>query len=393
MFKLYTMILKFRITPYLFISLLVILTTFILWTPFILKWEKIYDIKIENSEQGIFNIIRHWDGPLYIIPAKTLYDKENEILKNKPEGLQELYFAAHFPLYPLTLRFFAPIIGYPKALLASTLFFSILLFCFFYWFIKKHKFSNYPLLLTFVFLCITPRFLVVRSVGSPEPLFLLLILLSIHFFMNKKYLLAGLFGGLSVITKSPGILLFCAYALWMILSMYQGHRFKISWIGIVLIPLGLLSVFVLYFFQYKDFLAYFKSGDNIHLLFPPFKVFNHLRYWVGTAWLEDIIFIYFFYLIAIINNIKIIIKPFYLKIQPYTWFMIVFFTAIISVEHRDISRYALPMLPFALISLEKFFTSKKFIFALILLLPAIYFYAWNFMTYNIAPINDWSPFL
>jgi len=73
--------------------------------------------------------------------------------------------------------------------------------------------------------------------------------------------------------------------------------------------------------------------------------------------------------------------------------MVIFFAAIISVEHRDISRYSLPLLPFVLIAYEKFFTSKKFLLTLLILIPAIYFYSWNMMTHNIAPITDWKAFL
>ena len=74
-------------------------------------------------------------------------------------------------------------------------------------------------------------------------------------------------------------------------------------------------------------------------------------------------------------------------------FGLIFFIALILVQHRDISRYALPLLPIALITFEKFFTSKKFLIVLIVLIPAIYAYAWNFMLVNVAPISDWAPFL
>lgn len=391
--KLYTTVKKSPTLPYFIISLLVIISTFILWLPFIIKTNNFYGIKIEKPELGIYNVIRHWDGPLYIIPAKTLYNKNDQLLKNKPEGLQELYFSAHFPLYPLTLRLFAPLVGYPKSILLSTLIASIFLYCFFYYFVKKNKLTEFPFILTVVFLFLTPRFLIVRSVGSPEPLFLLLIMLSIYFFQNKKYFFSGIFGYLATTTKSPGILLFISYCLWILLEILKNKKFEKKWLWLLLIPIGLISVFTLYAFRYGDFFAYFKSGDNIHLLFPPFKVFSHNRSWIDTAWLEEIIFIYFFYLLAIINLIKFNLKTYRLSFHVMCSFMIIFFLAIISVGHRDISRYSLPMLPFGLISLERFFTSKKFIIALLLLLPAIYLYAINFMSYNIAPINDWSPFM
>ncbi|EKE15482.1 MAG: hypothetical protein ACD_12C00002G0001, partial [uncultured bacterium] len=141
--------------------------------------------------------------------------------------------------------------------------------------------------------------------------------------------------------------------------------------GIVLIPLGLLGVFGLYAKQYGDFFAYFHSGDNIHLTFP-FAVFNFQKNWVGTAWLEEIIFYYFIYGLAVIT-----LKD--SKYRSFFYFSLVFFMATLFVQHRDISRYSLPLWPLALIAFEKFFTSKKFLIIFIILLPAIFLFAWNFL--------------
>ncbi|HLC94369.1 MAG TPA: hypothetical protein VJH96_02275 [Patescibacteria group bacterium] len=372
-------------TPYYLIIFFTIVSTIILWSPFLLKVKNINYIRTEGI--SLQTVIQHWDGPLYIIPAKTLYDKNNSILKEAPMGLSDKYFAAHLPLYPLTIRLLAPFLGYPKAMLASTMLTSILLFCLFYFFVKKLGLTSRPLLLTIVFLFFTPRFFVVHSIGSPEPLFLLLLLLSLYFFMVKNYALAGIMGGLATATKTPGILLFGAYGLYFLEQYLKTKKVKGSWFFIFLIPAGLLAVFLLYWRQYGDFFAYFHSGDNIHLVFPPFSVFNFQKQWISTAWLEEIMFIFFFYLLALVELVK---KP---MLRPFFYFALVFFAATIFVEHRDIARYSLPILPIALIAFERFFTSKKWLLTLIILLPALYLYAWNFMLYNVAPITNWTPFL
>lgn len=370
---------------YLIICLTTLLSTFILWLPFILKFDSINGIKIPTP--NFQTILKHWDGPLYIIPAKTLYNIDDSILKKAPLGLSEKYFSAHFPLYPLTIRLLSPVFGYPHAMIVSTLIASMILFCFFYYFLKKLQLTDRPLFLTLVFMFIMPRFLVIRSVGSPEPLFILLLLLSVFAFIKKSYLWAGLAGGLATMTKSPGILIFVGYVLCVLEEFFRDKKFNIKSLWLLLIPSGLLAVFLLYGQQYKDFFAYFHSGDNIHLIFPPFSVFNYQATWIGTAWLEEILFYFFFYLLTIfsIRNSPHVKKLFY--------FVLIFFIAVISVQHRDISRYSLPLLPFALIVFEKFFTSKKFLICLLLLLPAIYLYSWNFLIYNTAPIGDWAPFL
>ncbi len=329
-------------------------------------------------------IYRNFDGPLYIIPAKTIY---NPNLINKLEielPIPDKYYAAHLPFYPLMIRLFAPLFGYLKSMIFVNLLATIFLANFFYFFVKKLKLSKRPLVLAIVFLFI-PKFLVVRSIGAPESIFILFILVSIYFFTQKNYWLAGVFGGLASTVKSPGILLFFSYSLSLIFDYLKTKKIDKNFLGILFIPLGLLSVFLLYYFQYGDFFAYFNSGDNLHL-FGPFSVFNFRRNWIGTAWLEDIIIYFLFYGLTVI----------YLKehrLKTFFYYSLVFFLAIISVQHRDIPRYSLPIWPMALIAFESFFTNKKFLLVFLLLLPAIYLFAWNFIVYNIMPIANWSPYL
>lgn len=298
--------------------------------------------------------------------------------------MTEKYFAAHLPLYPLAIRLFAPIFGYLKSMLFVNVLFTILLAIFFYFFLKRLKLTNNPLPLTIVFLFL-PRFLVVRTVGAPESLFMFLILLSLFFFEKKQYLLAGVLGGLSVATKTPGILLFVVYCLVFLERFIKTRQIDIRGIWVVLIPLGLLGVFGLYALQYKDFFAYFHSGDNIHLV-SPFAVFNFQKAWVGTGWLEEIVLYFIIYLVTVL----------YLKDSKYRsfyYFALIFFIATIFVQHRDIARYSLPLWPLACVAFEKFLTSRKFLIAFIILLPAIFFYGWNFLLYNVMPIADWKPFI
>lgn len=371
--------------PYFLIILLTLISTLVLWSPFIFKFNHVNGVKVETP--NFQTVLKHWDGPLYIIPAKTFYNLKHPLFQQKPLGLSDKYFAAHLPLYPFIIKILAPAFGYLRSMLVSTLLSSIVFFCFLYCMLKKLKLTEHPLILTVVAMFVTPRFFVVRSVGTPEPLFMLLILVSMFYFIEKKYFFAGLFGGLATMTKTPAILLLPTYGLWFIERYSKNKQVEWKWFWIFLIPTGLLLVFLLYWKQYGDFFAYFHAGENINLVFPPFSVFNFQNKWVGTAWLEEIIFLYFFYLLAIFQLYR------NQTLRPVFYFMMIFFMAIISVKHRDIARYSLPMLPFVAIAYEQFLTSKKFLLVLILLLPAIYLYAWNFMLYNVAPITDWSPFL
>lgn len=368
-----------RIIPYFTLLLLVFTSTLLSWFPFILKGE-------------MSTVYKHFDGPLYIIAAKSAYDPaiiqtldRDAVLPHNP-----IYFAAHLPLYPFFIRALSSI-GYLKSMLAVTFLASVGLAWTFYAVIKKLNITKQPLILTAVFLFL-PRFLVVRSVGSPEPLFMLLILGSLYFFEKKQYLLAGLLGGLSVMTKTPGILLFPAYVFALVETHIIATKgatwkriFDLKYLSLLLIPAGLLTVFGIYAMQYRDFLAYFHSGDNVHLLYP-YSVFSSGASWVGTAWLEDVLFYFALYATTVVTLWKS-------KYRSFFYFALVFFSATVFVQHRDISRYSLPLWPLAALAFEHVLTSRKALFVGGVLLTGIYMYAWNFMGSNVMPISEWLPFL
>jgi hypothetical protein len=372
---------KFR--PYIFTALITLVSSFILWLPFLLKINGL----------SFLDVYRHYDGALYIIPAKTLYEVKKIDIPGVgfilPLPLSPIYFAAHLPMYPVLIRVFREIgeiwkLGYLKSMIGVNLLFSIFLGFLFYHVVRKFKITSRPLLLTTIFLLL-PRFLITRSVGAPEGIFIFFMLLSLYFFEKERYLYSGIAGALAVMTKIPGILLVIAYSLAILKKYIRTKKINVQWVYVLLIPLGFLGVFTLYLIQYKDFFAFFHSGGTVPMPYP-FSAFNWQAKWVGTAWLEEILFYFFLYGFTVITLLKS-------KYRSFFYFSLVFLIGLIFVQHRDISRYSLPLWPFACIALEKFFTSKKFLIVLILLLPAIYLYAWNFMQYNVMPITLWGPFL
>jgi 4-amino-4-deoxy-L-arabinose transferase-like glycosyltransferase len=321
---------------------------------------------------------------LYIIAAKSLYDP-NILHSLKIETpLPDTYYAAHMPLYPLTIRLFAPVMGYLKAMIFSTLLFTVLLTWVFYFVLKKLKITAHPFILASVFLFL-PRFLVVRGIGAPEPLFMFMVLGSLFAFERKNYVLAGLLGGLAAMTKLPGILLFPAYLLVLGEQYIKTKKADLKSISILLIPVGLLAVCLLYAQQYKDFFAYWHTGYVVPMPYP-YAAFNHAARWVGTGWLEDVLIYFFMYGMTVM----------YLKDSKYRsfyYFSLIFLIGLLFVQHRDVSRYSLPLWPMACIAFEKLFTSKKFLIVFVLLLPGIYLYAWNFMQTNVMPVSNWGPFM
>ena len=368
-----------------------IASTLLIWLPFAFRLGK-----------GMLTVFANYDGPNFIVIAKTLYDKE--LIRTSfslPIPLE--YYPAHLPGYPLLIRLLDFFMPGTWAMLFSTLITTILAVVFFYLFVKKFKLSKAPLWLSILFLFLPARWLVVRSVGSPEPLFIFALLASFYFFksaltpvsqnlFSKKkivtvdFLLAGLFGALAQITKTPGILLFIAYGLWLMVDCFKKKKFLYQAWPLLLMPLSALGVFFFYYLQTGNFLAYFQSGDNFHLVFPPFQAFATGRNWLGDFWLEDMVYVYFFGALTVVLLFK-------QKLYDLATFATIFFTTTLFIAHRDLSRYSLPLMPFALIAFAPFLEKKEFKIAFLIILPAIYFYTLNFILHNIAPIADWSPYL
>ncbi len=155
---------------------------------------------------------------------------------------------------------------------------------------------------------------------------------------------------------------------------------------LLLIPLAVFPVFWLFKIQTNDFLAYFHSGDNFHLVFPPFQSFVMERSWLGDFWLEDMVWTYLFGALTVI-------LLFQRKLYDLATFALIFFTATLFVAHRDLSRYSLPLMPFALIAFAPFLEKKEFKIAFFFILIPVYLYAINFIAHNTAPIADWTPYL
>ncbi len=344
-------------------------------------------------------IYKHFDGPLYIIVAKTGYNPAATQLLDREASLPHnpIYFAAHLPLYPLFIYLGSFVVGFLKSMLGIAIVSTVFLAWLFYYMLKKCELTKHPLLLTSVFLLL-PRFLVVRSVGAPEPLFMLCILGSLFFFEKKNYLLAGLLGGLATMTKTPGILLFPAYILVFlesylkprgVISTKDGNQFHrphfSSFLALLLIPFALILIFSIYYVQYGDFFAYFHTGGTVPMPYP-YAVFHASAKWVGTAWLEDVLFYFALYIgasVVLWNS----------KLRSFFYFAALFTGSILFVQHRDISRYSLPLWPLAVVAFEQVLTSKKAVFVGGILLIGIYMYTWNFLGANVMPISEWLPFL
>lgn len=376
------------------ILLLAVVPTLIIWSFFYFKVPEVNNIPLPTN--GMETIVANYDGPLYLVVAKTLYDN-TAIKTNFQFPLPVEYYAAHFPLFPALIRLSALVIKtYPYAMLFVTMASSLLCLYFFNKLARNYLNEVDSFWLTFVFSIFPARWLVVRSVGSPEPLFIASIIASIYYWDKKKFWLAGIWGAVATLTKSPGILLFVAFAAATIIPRLKSlaiMKFG-NWVSslnlkkypVMLIPLALVAVFYIYKLQFNNFFAYFNSGDNIHLLFPPFQIFNYSAPWVGTFWLEEVVFIYLLGGIGLMRLIKA-------KQSAMAWFVGIFYTSILFVSHRDLMRYALPLVPFVFIAFSKYLSSKEFKIVFAILIIPVFLFALAFISNNVMPISNWGPLL
>jgi hypothetical protein len=353
-----------------------LISTLIVWLPF----------SFRNQMTKVF---ANFDGPNYIIIAKCGYNPDCIRTKfSLPLPLE--YYPAHFPGYPLMIKAFDFFLPGWWAMIATNLVFSSLMISAFYLLLKQLKVKK-RFWLSLVLLFLPARNLVLRSVGAPEAMFIFSILGSIYFYRKKKYWLSGLFLGLGQMTKTPAVLLLGAYGVETLINQIIKKKARlgkviVNKLPLIIGPLVILPIFYLYLQQTGDFFAYFNSGDNFHLVIPPFQTFISSRSWLGDFWLEDIVYIYLLGGLAI----SYLYKKY--KTDIITLFPAVFYIATLFVAHRDISRYSAPLYPFWILGFSKLIKTKEFKYVFLLLLPAIFLFAYNFINYNIAPIADWAPY-
>lgn len=336
-------------------------------------------------------IVQNFDGLNFLVVAKSLYNPLliEEINAQFLTGNEPIYFSAHYPLMALIIRVLSSVVSLPNALLITIVITNLLLAYalaqFFAYFVKNKKLV---LILSLLALFFPARMLSVRAVGSNEPLFMAFVLLSLVAFSKKRNWQSALLGSLAVLTRSPGILLFGAYALsiWYMANGSMLVKFK-TLFPYLLMPITLLGLFGYYGYTYGDYFAYFNSGDNLHLFFPPFTIFSNTASWISDMWREDIIYLYIFYIGGLL-----LLPRTASQLKAYA---LVYGSTLLFVSHRDLARYSLPLSPLVWLGYENLVArvpASYFKYLWIVLIP-IFLFGWQFVLSNIQPINDWSVFL
>lgn len=367
-------------------QLLLLLITFLSSVLIYFSFYKNIPQKLGFPATSLETVFANYDGPNYMIIAKCAYNKDC-IAQNFSLPLPLEYYPAHLPGYPLLIKYFSFFTNTPKALLLTSIFGSLLFTLTSFYFYRLFFKEKTAFCLAFFTIFFPARLFVLRLVGAPETWFLSFILLSLIFYKRKNFWASAIFAALCQLFKSPGILLFGAYIIVAFIDYLKHKKLDTRYLFYLLVPFAALGIFYYYYLQTGDFLAYFHSGDNIHLTPFPYQIFVSTRSWINTIWLEDVIYIFALSFFALAKLWK------KYKTDILFIFPLLFTLATLMVAHRDISRYLAPIYPFVFLAFGKKFSHAKVRLIFFLLLPAVILYSVNFIIGNTAPITTWAPYL
>jgi len=370
-----------------------LVTLAVFWMPFLLKTGSFWGI--DFGHHGMETIVANFDGLNYIAVAKTMYDPT--MLATKFAGFDNppIYYAAHFPVYPLLIASLDAFNSGPQALLLATIISNIVLaIALLYFFETVIKDKNLAMTLALVALVFPGRMLSLRGVGSSEPLFIAFVLTSLALCYKGKHIWAAILGSLAVLTRSPGIFLFGAYMLSAIVSYKsEGNKLISKSLPYLMMPMALGLLFAFYGYRYGNFWAYFNNSSELHpIFFPPFMIFSNSAKWISDMWREDILYMYLIYGTGIALYIKQIKQKCGLEKLAIGAYAVVYGLILLLVSHRDLARYGLPIAPIAILGFAPYLTTKNLKWLLVFLIP-IYLLAWQFVVANVQMVSDWGPLL
>ncbi|MCI0606640.1 hypothetical protein L0156_26955, partial [bacterium] len=318
-------------SPVLFLVGLMLLSNLLVYLPFCFEDPSI--------------IYRHYDGPFYMYIAKTFYIVPEDHPFSK--GLPATYYSAHFPLYPILIRWMSlfTLGNYPLAMILTTLTCSMGAVILFYLLLVEWQLVKSPLWTAALFCFVPARWLLQHTIGSTEPLFFCLIFGAFLAYKKKKDLLVLLCSSLACITRPPGFLLTAIFGL-----IYLRDR---NWRAVLLIPLTLLSLaglFTYHYYVYGDFLAAFRvhtslafvsaSSRQSSLNWLPLEIY---RFYAARPNFHSTEL----YLILYVLNLAGILALW--KKKEFFIYSLFTFLFICFVFNYEITRYLLAVAPFALL--------------------------------------------
>ena len=280
------------------------------------------------------DVYRFWDGPNYLTIARTLYDirPDNPLLAYVREPR---YFFVHLPMYPLIVRALS-FFGYEPALLLVSLLATAVAAVLFYRLCRDVWKLASPEFLTLVFLYLPPRWLLYRSTGSTEALYIALTLAAIFFFERSQVARASLTGALATLTRISGLMLAPAFGMVLLLRRERLARL----VSLLLIPGALAGYFSFCLSRTGNFFEYFSQhGDKMSAFLP----FGFLPELFRKGLYHQVEFHILLALVYAVGTSRLRAFP------TIFWYCLFELGLHLFISTEDWSRYFLAMAPFALV--------------------------------------------
>lgn len=339
-----------------------------------------YYLVTKHSKLDI--VYKNWDGPSYVITAISLYNPEiaasNNFINSADIRPDWTFLPAHFPLFPLAIRLFS-FIGYFQSMLLVSVLFSFLSLIALYELVSSLKLTKHPLLVTLPFIFLTPRYFAVSHVGNSESMFMFFTIMMLLYFGQKNHLSSAIFASLAVATRPWGVFYgvgFALLALWELFKSRDLSKVVREYSPYLLMPLTVLLVFIFYYFQTGNFFAFFEAIALTKNLQPiPFNSFTFPSRNIETFWQEINALDYVLFL----SGIFLLFRK---KLSSFAIIALTYFIPLVFLQHSDISRYAIPLIPFVFLGFSEILEKKEITLATFLMSPAIILYAINFLDHN-----------
>jgi len=353
---------------------------------FILASVLLYGYYAFFTAEGMTTVFRNWDGPGYLVVAKTFYDVEHISRINPFLFLAPSHYAFQFPFYPVFIRLFS-FIGYANSMIFVSNLFALLFSITLYFLVKTVNPKANALMVAILSIFYTPRWFIVSHVGSTEPQVLFFVALFMLFFLQKKFFLSALFAALSQLTKPQGIVFFIGIAVYYGIQLVTRKKSIPTIIRefspYLLIPVALIAVFTLYYFRFGNFFIFLENEAFPTMQLPPLKVLvsNEIYYKlmeIFSGWMELIVFNYILYFIPILILFE---KKFFF----FGIVALMYFIPVLTFVQTDMARFILPIMPFIFVGSADILSQKSVYRGLLLCIPMVFLFAVGYINHNIAP--------
>jgi hypothetical protein len=357
-----------------------VVSSLLLYLPFALGVHTILGVQLPAT--GIAMVERYYDGPLYAVVSKTFYAPSADIYGAL--GLPAAYYAAHLPGYPSVIWLFSFATSPLVAMLAANLVISAGAAVAFYLLTARFKLVHDPFLSSLLFLFFPPRWFLYRSVGASEPLFILVSVLMLYALKKDAPGKATLGGVVASLTRIWGVLsVFVLIGSWLWNKKLTPKRVILA----LAIPASTLLLFALYAYRLGDFFAFFSVNAGYLqtplLLIPARTVLPESSSAFAGEWYVVLFFLYALGIVRLYEK----------RFRELFLYALVMFVPLLFVFHPDISRYLLPIAPFALIiGFDELVPKKRLYFLLpfALLCVATYLYCVAVLPTNLLPLDAFA---